>query len=85
MFRQINQLDLNVRRRVERVASTALAFGDRGIVEWAGRAVADALALGKLRDRDVATLQRLEDTYGHDYYNTRNGGNSTDGGAFVHA
>lgn len=65
----LNSFDRNLRERVERVARTALVHNDNGIVDWAKRAVADALALGKLRDKDNETLRRLEDTYSHEYYN----------------
>jgi len=68
MFQMLNRIDRNVRDRVERIVRTAQAHGDAGIVAWADRAAQDALALGRLRDRDVATLERLEDTYNHDFY-----------------
>jgi hypothetical protein len=42
------------------VLTTALLHNEQGIIEWATRAVADAGRLNRLRDRDVATLQRLE-------------------------
>lgn len=75
MFDVLDKIDKKLRERVERVANIALRFGDNGVVEWAQRATNDALFLGKLRDRDVENLQRLEDTYSHDFYrgNTERG------------
>ena len=63
MFQMLDRVDKALRVRIERVATKAARDGERGIVEWALRATDDALALGRLRDRDRATLARLEDTY----------------------
>jgi hypothetical protein len=71
MFQVLDRLDSRLRARLEKVATVASQSGDRGVVEWTARATQDALALGRLRDRDVAALERLEDTYSHDFYRNR--------------
>jgi hypothetical protein len=68
MFNMLNKIDQKLRKRLEFVAVKAVEFGDRGVVEWANRAAQDALFLGRMRDRDVANLQRLEATYNDDFY-----------------
>lgn len=68
MFQMLDKIDKTLRERVEKVAVTAAQFGDNGIVEWAQRAVDDALMLGRIRDKDAERLARLEETYSHDYY-----------------
>jgi len=73
MFQMLDRVDKALRVRIERVAQCAARDGERGIVEWALRATDDALALGRLRDRDRATLARLEDTYGHEQLNSNGG------------
>lgn len=73
MFQMLDRVDKALRKRIERVAVKAAHAGDSGVVEWAVRATDDALALGRLRDRDRATLDRLEDTYGNDFYNIEGG------------
>ena len=73
MFQMLDRVDKALRTRIERVATVAARSGDRAIVEWAVRATDDALALGRMRDRDRAKLDRLEDTYGHEFYNTDGG------------
>ena len=75
MFQMLDRVDKALRNRIERVAKEAARAGDNGVVEWAVRATDDALALGRLRDRDRATLDRLEDTYGHEFY-SGNGGST---------
>lgn len=65
---QITRLDRHLRLRIAAVEATARAFNERGVVEWAQRAVADAQALGRLRDRDIANLDRLERTFDDDFY-----------------
>jgi hypothetical protein len=74
MFQALDRIDRKLRVRLEEVAMKADRFGERGIVDWAKRATQDALMLGKLRDRDVAALERLEDTFGHDFYNGNGAG-----------
>lgn len=78
-LRKLDQIDRKLRERVERIANTARNYGDSGIVAWAVRAADDAVALGRIRDKDIETLRRLEDTYGHEFYSHR--GNR----AFIHA
>lgn len=68
-FRTLDKVDKALRERVETVAGKAVQFGDTGVVEMLVRATDDALALGRMRDRDVQALERLEDTYGHKFYN----------------
>jgi hypothetical protein len=68
MFRTLDKLDKALRVRLVKVAGKAAEFGDQGVVDWANRATNDALVLGRLRDRDVQTLDRLEGTYGTDFY-----------------
>lgn len=72
MIHKLNKIDRKLRDRVEKIATIAKQNGDDGIVAWTIRAAEDALALGRIRDKDIATLERLEDTYGHEFYN-RNG------------
>jgi len=79
LFQMLDRVDKALRTRIERVATEAARAGDTAIVEWAVRATDDALALGRLRDRDREKLNRLEDTYGHEFYNA-NGGTT-----FIHA
>lgn len=76
MFEMLNKIDRKLRERVEFVAKSAMQFGDNGVVEWAERAASDALFLGRIRDRDVKALERLEGTYNNGYYRNRRGGNS---------
>lgn len=76
MFHILNKIDRKLRERLERVATVAARTGDNGIVDWAVRAANDAVALGRIRDRDIATLKRLEDTYGHDFYRNAYEGNA---------
>lgn len=71
MFQMLDRIDKAIRKRVERIATVAAQSGDTGIVEWAIRATDDALVLGRLRDRDLDTLKRLEDTYGHEFYSNQ--------------
>lgn len=77
MFQMLDKIDRKLRTRIETVASTAEKCGERGIVEWAVRAANDAVALGKLRDKDAATLTRLEDTFNGDYYRNSNRSDSS--------
>lgn len=79
MFHNLDNFDKRVRARVEKVVAVAEKFGDRGIVAWAVRAAEDAAVLGRIRDKDIKTLERLEDTYGHEFYRNSNSG------AHVHA
>lgn len=74
MFQMLDRIDRKLRNRIEKVALTAEKCGERGIVEWAVRAANDAVALGKLRDKDAATLDRLEDTFANDFYRNSDGG-----------
>lgn len=78
MFQALDRIDRNLRVRLEKVAMQAFRFGDDGIVDWAKRATNDALALGHLREKDVANLERLEDTYNHDFYRGNAVRNSAD-------
>lgn len=71
MFQMLDKIDCKLRERVERIADTALQFGDAGVVEMLQRAVDDALFLGRLRDKDAERLARLEETYNHDFYRNR--------------
>lgn len=68
MFEVLDKVDRDLRKRVERVADTAVQFNDKGVFDWAIRAVNDALVLGRVRDRDLEALERLENTYGHEFY-----------------
>lgn len=68
MFEMLNKIDRKLRERLEAVASKAVEFNDQGVFDWALRASSDALALGRMRDRDLANLTRLEETYNHDFY-----------------
>lgn len=76
---QINKLDRKLRERIAEVAAIATKHGEAGIAEWAVRAANDAVALGRIRDKDIKTLERLEDTFGHEFYR------NNDNGAFIHA
>jgi hypothetical protein len=66
---RIERFDFATRERIERVRAIAERFDENGIVEWATRAVHDAVALGRARDRDIATLTRLEKDFSSDFYN----------------
>jgi hypothetical protein len=74
VFQMLDKIDVALRVRIERVASTARECGERGIVVWAVRAAEDAVALGKVRDKDLRTLERLEGTFSDDFYSNRVGG-----------
>lgn len=67
MLRQA-QLSTALVDRISAVYDTAHRFGEDGIMVWTERAAEDAAMLGKLRTRDVETLERLEATFSHDYY-----------------
>lgn len=69
MFENLNKIDRNLRKRLENVADKAVRFNDRGVFDWALRAANNAVELGRMRDRDVANLQRLENTYNDNFYN----------------
>lgn len=75
-----DRFDKALRERIERVARVAERFGESGVVEWSRRAVHDAVALGRARDRDIATLTRLEGTFADDYYS---GGQSTSNNVYA--
>jgi hypothetical protein len=81
MFQMLDKIDRKLRARIETVAVTAERCGERGIVDWAVRAAHDAVALGKLRDKDAATLDRLEGTFASEFYSNAN----SDGGNSVYA
>lgn len=55
-------------QRLYSVYDTAVRACERGVVEWVERAVDDACALGRLRDRDQSTLDRLERDFDREYY-----------------
>ena len=73
MFQMLDKIDAHLRERIETVASTARVCGEHGIFDWAVRAADDALMLGKVRDKDLQTLERLEDTFNHDFYRNARG------------
>jgi hypothetical protein len=77
MFQMLDKIDRKLRARIEDVALTAERCGERGIVDWAIRAANDAVALGKLRDKDKATLERLEGTFDGDFYRNSDGGRTS--------
>jgi hypothetical protein len=76
MFQMI-ELEAKLQKRIDEVRDIARKYGEDGIVAWTKRAVGDARLLGKLRDKDVAVLERLEETFAHDYY--RNGRDARSG------
>lgn len=55
------------------VLHNAIKAGDQGVIDWVNRALEDAKLLGRLRDKDIQTLERLERTYGSDFYNGNGG------------
>lgn len=67
----LNRLSNQTVLQLGDVITVATENNDHGVVDWAVRALADARAIGRLRDRDVATLQRLQEQYSHDFYRTR--------------
>lgn len=68
MFQKLDTLDRKLRARIEKVAATARKCGETGIVAWTARAAEDALVLGRIRDKDMDTLARLERTFASDFY-----------------
>lgn len=76
MFQMLDKIDRKLRNRIENVAEIAQNCGESGIVDWAVRAANDAVALGRVRDKDLRTLERLEGTFAHDFYRNSDGGNS---------
>jgi hypothetical protein len=74
MFQMLDRIDKRLRTRIEDVAKTASKCGERGIVDWAVRAANDAVALGRIRDKDLRTLERLEGTFADEFYRNSNGG-----------
>ena len=70
-------LNIQTTARLLAVLNKAARCHDVGVVEWVDRAFHDAKALGRLRDRDVEQLARLERTYNDEYYarNTVSKGN----------
>lgn len=81
MFQMLDKIDRRLRARIENVALIAERCGESGIVDWAVRAANDAVALGKLRDKDAATLDRLEGTFSNEFYSNDN----SNGGTSVYA
>ncbi len=73
MFQMLNRIDRQLRERLEKVTLKAAEFGDNGVVQWAARAAEDAQTLGRVRDRDVKALERLEGTYNGEFYNNNSG------------
>lgn len=73
MFQMLDNIDRRLRNRIEAVAETAKNCGENGIVDWAVRAANDAVVLGKLRDKDRETLERLEGTFANDFYRNYDG------------
>ena len=76
MFQMLDKIDRKLRARIEAVAKTAENCGERGVVDWAVRAANDAVALGRVRDKDMQTLERLEGTFAHEFYRNSDGENS---------
>lgn len=68
----LNKLDAQLRQRIEVVYAIAERAGEQGVVSWAERAAHDANVLGRLRDRDLSTLVRLEDTFSDEFYREYN-------------
>jgi hypothetical protein len=64
---KLTKLDDATVQRIGDVLVTAAQAGDLGVVAWANRAVADAKMLGRLRDKDNETLNRLERNYSGQY------------------
>lgn len=62
------RLGESVTARLYAVYDTAVRATELGIVEWVERAVEDASVLGKLRARDIETLERLERDFSSDFY-----------------
>lgn len=56
--------------RLGAVVNAAVRAHDVGVLAWACRAMNDGQMLGHLRDRDKETLNRLEVTYGSEFYAT---------------
>jgi hypothetical protein len=73
MFQMLDKVDRKLRERLEKVTLKAAEFGDNGVVQWAARAAEDAQALGRVRDRDVKALERLEGTYNGEFYRSNSG------------
>lgn len=69
----LTRLDSDTVQRIGDVLVTAMEYNDVGVVDWASRAVHDARLIGRLRDRDIETLDRLERTYSGRYYNRNEG------------
>lgn len=71
----MTRLNDNIIERIGDVVGAALLSNDIGVVEWAERATADAKMLGRLRDRDMNTLNRLEGIFSRDFYKAINNDN----------
>lgn len=65
------RLDKDTVRRLGDVLMRATENGDVGVAEWVHVAMAYAVN-GKLRDRDMNRLHRLESVYNDDFYRNRN-------------
>lgn len=65
---QSRVLDNDTVQRIGDVLMIASQHNDYGVIDWGARAIADADTTGKLRNRDVETLERLERTYNRDFY-----------------
>jgi hypothetical protein len=63
-----SNLDNRTVTRLARVYDVADRARERGVMSWAERAARDARVLERIRDRDAATLDRLEDTFSHEFY-----------------
>jgi hypothetical protein len=76
MFKSLRPLNLDAATvdRLSAVLVHAVRHADNGVVEWVNRAIADAEHLGRLRDKDVANLNRLEATYNGTFYQHREWG-----------
>lgn len=67
----IQTLSIQNTARLIAVLNSAAKVNDSGVVAWVDRTFADAKMLGRLRDKDVKDLERLERTYSNDFYTTR--------------
>lgn len=83
MFHTLNRIDRKLRDRIEAVATVAAKCGERGIMDWAVRAAHDAVALGRVRDKDLRTLERLEGTFADEFYSNSNGGDTASNSVYA--
>jgi len=74
MMKNLGRVNNDYVVRLAKIVITATVHNEQGVLDWVARAVQDASALGHLRDRDIASLERLEKQFNDSEYYRSSGG-----------